>query len=275
MSDPIVSVIIPCYNHGAYIDEAIKSVEKCASVAYEIIIVNDGSTDNYTNNRLRELKSNSYKVITQENKGVSAARNNAISSTRGKYILPLDADNKITPGFIPKALRILEANPNVAIVYTDKYIIKENKTYIKKAGRFDLSRLLLGNYIDTCAVFKKVVWETVGGYDENVDALEDYELWLSASRHGFCFYYLPEPHFYYRVLENSLIRRINANKLANNKLTYIYQKNHELVIPEFMKHRKELKRHLNDQKHPFKASLRYFIKGCKKLIKKTPLKDSR
>ena len=96
MIQPLISIVIPCYNHGQYIDEAIISVEEYKNKDYEIIIINDGSTDNFTNIRLEELKEGGYNVIVQKNQGLGKTRNNGIKIANGKYILPLDADNKIT-----------------------------------------------------------------------------------------------------------------------------------------------------------------------------------
>lgn len=84
---PIVSIIIPCYNYGHFIAETIASVEKCDPRLYELIIINDGSTDLQTCEILRDLEEKGYRVINQENKGVSAARNTGIAAAAGKYIL--------------------------------------------------------------------------------------------------------------------------------------------------------------------------------------------
>jgi glycosyltransferase involved in cell wall biosynthesis len=106
---PKVSIIIPCYNHGKYIMDAISSVEKIEDKnLYELIIINDGSTDEYTNTLLKELSDKGYYVIFQENKGLATSRNNAIAISKGEYILPLDADNKIRPEYIYKGINIYQ-----------------------------------------------------------------------------------------------------------------------------------------------------------------------
>ena len=94
---PKVSVIIPCYNAGEWIDEAVDSVLSQTYKDYEIIIVNDGSSDPLTQEKLRSYESSSIQVIHQENKGPAAARNTGIRSARGEYILPLDADDMLVP----------------------------------------------------------------------------------------------------------------------------------------------------------------------------------
>jgi|SRR5665647_1228504 len=210
---PKISIIIPCYNHGEYIREAIQSVEECRDKdLYEIIILNDGSTDNYTIGVLQELAEEGYHLIDQANQGLGAARNNAIKKARGEYILPLDSDNKIRPEYIYLSIRILDEQPGIAIVYGDSENFGE-KTGIKNVGEFNLQKLMLGNYIDACAVYRKSVWETLGGYDENmpVMGMEDWDLWLNMAFNKFEFYYIPKVLYDYRVLNNSMINTIKSN----------------------------------------------------------------
>src|ERR1700730_11658859 len=90
-----VSIIIPCYNQGHYLMEALDSIKGINPGLLEVIIVNDGSTDPYTNELCKNLESQGWQVIWQDNKGLSAARNVGIRQASGNYILPLDADNKI------------------------------------------------------------------------------------------------------------------------------------------------------------------------------------
>src|SRR5437899_68511 len=100
MRPPFVSVIIPCFNHGEFLMDAVHSVEECARTLYEIIIVNDGSTDPPTVQLLKDLEEKGYNIINQNNQGLAAARNNGIAAATANYILPLDADNKIRPEYI-------------------------------------------------------------------------------------------------------------------------------------------------------------------------------
>src|SRR4051812_35874782 len=87
---PKISIVIPCFNHGKYLKEAIQSVEQIQDKSlYELIIVNDGSTDEYTNRLMKSLSRKGYHIIFQNNQGLSASRNNAINVARAEYILPL------------------------------------------------------------------------------------------------------------------------------------------------------------------------------------------
>lgn len=231
MYNPRISIIIPCYNHGKFIDEAINSIEEYKVEDYEIIIINDGSTDSYTNVRLEELQNKGYNVVFQKNQGLSKTRNNGIKIARGKYILPLDADNKIKPDYLIKALEILDKNSSISIVYSDRMMFG-NSNYLMRVGEFNASRLLSGNYIDACAVFRKEVWDSVGGYDENMKiGWEDWDFWLSATEKNFLFYYIPEPLFYYRVLNDSMVHQLMQNSQFYDLVKYIYQK-HSMLLKE-------------------------------------------
>src|SRR5262245_33102094 len=117
-TDPVLSIVIPCYNQGNYLKEALDSVEMYdGNYLYEIIIINDGSTEVDTIRILGELREKGYTILNQNNQGLSMARNNGIAFAKGKFFLPLDADNKIRPAYIEKGIAILEKNSNVGVVY--------------------------------------------------------------------------------------------------------------------------------------------------------------
>ncbi|MDQ6763404.1 MAG: glycosyltransferase [Bacteroidota bacterium] len=211
--EPKVSVIIPCYNHGLFVREAIRSVEECSDkYLYEIIILNDGSTDIYTIEVLQQLAAEGYHVISQCNQGLGAARNNAIKEARGEYILPLDSDNKICSDYIYESIRILDEQPGIAMVYGDvEYFGKKSGRHI--VGEFNLQKIMIGNIIDACAVYRKSVWEALGGYDEKMPVMgfEDWDLWLNMALHRYEFYYIPKVLFHYRVLDSSMLNSIKQN----------------------------------------------------------------
>ena len=106
MSEPLISLIIPCYNYGQYISEAIESVLKQTYQNFEIIVIDDGSTEELTKQVVSELNYPKSKVIRQENRGLSAPRNGGIREARGEFIVPLDADDKLHPTFLQKCLLI-------------------------------------------------------------------------------------------------------------------------------------------------------------------------
>lgn len=239
---PAISIVIPCYNHGQYLDEVVASVnDNITGLAYELLIINDGSTDEETISKLRELEDKGYSVIHQPNMGLGAARNNVIKHARGKYILPLDSDNKLCKGFVEQSIRILESNPEFDIVYSNAQYFGEREG-LWEVGEFNLQRLMLGNYIDACAVFKKEMWVGLNGYDEKMPVMgfEDWDFWLRAAYDGYKFYYLPETGFAYRVLKTSMIRTIDEDRFEKLH-TYIAEKHKQMLgkkfISDFMNNR--------------------------------------
>jgi len=199
-------VVIPCFNHGEFLPQAVASVIDAKRADVELIVVDDGSTDERTRVEMDALRSKGIRVIRQENKGLAAARNAGIAACTGEYILPLDADNRVRPEYFEHGIRILDANPKVGVVYGDaKYVGTQTGRW--SVGAFDLQRLLEWNYIDACAIYRRTIWEQTGGYDGTmpVQGLEDWDFWLGAAEHEWEFSYVPEVLFIYRVAEGSMI----------------------------------------------------------------------
>jgi glycosyltransferase involved in cell wall biosynthesis len=203
-----VSVIVPCFNHGEFLPEAVASVTGMGRQDVELIVVDDGSTDDRTRKEMEKLCAQGIRVIRQENKGLAAARNAAIAASTGEYILPLDADNRLRPGYIEHGTQILGSNPRVGVVYGDAEFMGTH-TGRWHIGPFDSGRLLEWNYIDACAMYRRSIWEQNGGYDGTmpVQGLEDWDFWLGALEHGWQFAYVPEILFDYRKAEESMIAR--------------------------------------------------------------------
>jgi glycosyltransferase involved in cell wall biosynthesis len=219
--NPKISIIIPCYNHGQYIREAISSVEKCTDKSlYEIIVVNDGSTDAFTIEEMGRLANDGYHVINQVNQGLGRTRNNGIKAAKGEYILPLDSDNRIRPEYIYESIKILDSQPQIAMVYGNaEYFGDITGTHV--IGEFNLQNMMVENHIDACAVYRKSVWEAVGGYDEKMPVMgfEDWDMWLNMAFRSYSFHYVNEIMFDYRVLGNSMLRSIN---ISRRKLLFKY-----------------------------------------------------
>ncbi len=218
MAAPLISVVIPCYNQGKYLEEALQSLARCDQRLFEVVIVNDGSTDAYTNQYLAGLDSKRYKVLSQQNLGLGEARNNGIKIASAPYVLPLDSDNTIEPEYLTKSIGILEQDPAVAVVYGNARYFGE-KTGILKPGPFNLQKLMLGNYIDACAVVRKTVIAEVGYYDNmKIMGYEDWDLWLRIAFKGYLFHYVDEALFNYRVRSQSMMRNLNANIKQQNEI---------------------------------------------------------
>jgi len=194
----LVSVIIPCYNQGQYLSESIGSVLASDHQELEIIVVDDGSSDPDTCRILDRLDHPKTRLIRRENGGLAAARNSGIAAVQGSYILPLDADDRIGSHYISQAVAALESSPSLGIVYCRAEKFGE-ETGSWKLAPFSRWRMALGNVIFCSAVYRRVDWQAVGGYDEALRrGWEDWDFWLSLLELGRQVKCLPNTGFYYR-----------------------------------------------------------------------------
>lgn len=214
-----VSIIIPCYNQGCFLDEAIESIEAISTpYSYEVIIVDDGSTDEPTVEKFAELEAKGYRVQHKRNGGLADARNAGLALASGKFIIPLDADNKLHYNYLCTAIDVLVKNPNIDVVYGDAIFFGATEK-IKKVGRFNVTKLIKCNYIDACAVIRKSTLDKAGGYDKNMPGMgnEDWDLWVNIFFQKGKFYYLSQPCFYYRVTDQSMKLNVTQHHFELNK----------------------------------------------------------
>lgn len=195
---PIVSVIVPCYNQGLYLQECLESIFANDYPDLEVVIVDDGSQDPASLKALEAISDPRVTIIRKKNEGVAIARNTAIAASRGKYILPLDADDKIGPGFIAKAVAILEKDAKVGVVSCEVARFGA-ETGALPLPSFDPKLMLMANVVVCTAVYRRADWERFGGYRANmVYGWEDWDFWLSFVERKRKFVRLPETMFFYR-----------------------------------------------------------------------------
>ncbi len=218
----LVSIIIPCYNQGIYLDDSVNSALAQTHQNIEIIIINDGSTDSYTNELLKNYHKPKTKVITTKNNGLAEARNVGIRNASGIYILPLDADDKIAPEYCEKAVRVIESDPKVGIVHGETQNFGAD-TNIRKDPPYSLEAMLRRNIILCSSLYRREDWEKVGGYNKNMKyGGEDWDFWLSLIELGRKVYKIPEIMFYYRIRPGSMARSIDEQKFrALRKQVYL------------------------------------------------------
>ena len=205
-----VSVVIPCHDSAAFVQQTAHSVLAQTSSDFEIVFVDDGSRDD-TCELIKPLiddnEQRSLRLICQANAGVAAARNRGIAEARGSYILPLDADDLISPTLLEESAAILDATEDTAIVFTDRRDFGEvDKVW--RAGKFELGRLRYFNQIGSCSLFRKRMWEQLGGYRTNVDGFDDWDFWIAAAARGFRGHHLEKPLYQHRRRQGSLLTRI-------------------------------------------------------------------
>ncbi len=182
---PSVSVIIPTYQLAHLVGQTIDSVLAQTHTDYEIIVVNDGSTDN--TKEVLASYGDRITVIHQENQGVAAARNTGIMAARGKYIALLDHDDLWLPNKLEKQVAYLESHPNIGLVYSDTLYFNENGLLPgTHAERYPVPPILqswtlfVRNVIPTCSVVvvRRECLDDVGLFDETMPPCDDYDLWL-------------------------------------------------------------------------------------------------
>ena len=221
---PKVSIIIPCFNLGKYLNEAVESVLAQTFQDFELIVVNDGSTDKKTNQIINEFNNSRVKVIHTTNQGLSGARNTGISQSEGEYILPLDADDKIAPAYLEKAVKVLDRNNNIGIVYCEAVFFgeKQGKWVLPE---YSFPEILKHNVIFSSSLFRKSDWQKVNGYNSNmIYGWEDYDFWLSIIELKREVFKIPEILFFYRSRLDSM-----NNRMKNEHRLYSYKqifKNH-------------------------------------------------
>ncbi len=210
---PKVSVVIPCYNLGRYLDETVASVLAQTYSDYEIIVVNDGSSDELTNQLLENFQRPQTRVIHTPNQGVASARNTGIAAAAGGYILPLDADDLIGPSYLQQAVTVLDQNREFGIV-TCLIEFFGAVDYQPPQPQFSLEQLLVRNVVGPCAsLFRKADWERAGGYNTNMTGgWEDWDFWLSLLELGVEVYRLPEVLYQYRIRPESRERSISPDQ---------------------------------------------------------------
>lgn len=198
-----VSVVIPCYNAGGYLSEAVRAVLTQTFPDVEIIIVDDGSTDATTLKLLRDCSWPRTRVLHQANAGPAAARNCGVRAASGDYILPLDADDIIDPTYVTKAVAALEQRVDVGVVYCKAMRFGDEEGPWDLPG-FSVEELAIGNVVFVTALFRKTDWAAVGGFDEHLrHGLEDYDFWIKLVHRGRKVVQLDEYLFHYRVRADS------------------------------------------------------------------------
>ena len=213
-----VSVIVPCYNYGNYIPEALSSIREQTYANWECIIVDDGSTDNSRQVTEAFIQNDPrFKLISVANSGVSAARNTGVAHSRGAFIFPLDADDKMHPDCLKRCMAEFVKAPDTRLVYPEVELFgAENCRWNLPA--FDYKTMLKYNMVDNGSLFLRKDFDRVGGYRTNmIYGLEDWDFFI-ALLHG-CrneqVIKIKEPLYYYRV--NQTGRRLTVAASGRQK----------------------------------------------------------
>ena len=224
MAAPRISVLMPCFNQGAFIGEAIQSVLDQTLPDAEIIVVDDGSTDADTIARLRDLRTPRTTVLRTENRGLPAARNFAAQHAAGALFCALDADDRLAPAWFERAAGVLDAQPQLSFVsHWLQTFGDESWTWTPTSC--DLPALLARNSVNGAALVRREAFEAVGGYDESMrEGCEDWDFWLRLVERGFRGAIVPEVMFHYRRSPSSMSRTMTAGDAYRRSLTALVDK---------------------------------------------------
>ncbi len=217
---PLVSVIMPAYNAVDYIKEAIESVLNQTYKDYELVVINDGSTDR-TEDIVLGFKDEKIKYFRQENIGAWGARNRAIKESKGNFIINLDTDDMMTPDFIAKHLHEFEKHPEADLIYCDDYLIEQDGKPIRVIKRREYTnRKFLIRDLFRCGFpivpfrtcIRKTVFDKIGFFDEDLVIGGDYDMMRRFVKNDLKIHHLDGALYLRRMTSNSLSRTFNAQK---------------------------------------------------------------
>ena len=211
-----ISIIIPCYNQGQYLEDCIESAFNQTLPAHEIIIIDDGSTDNsaeiadrYTFKEFPFVES-PVKVIHQVNKGLPSARNTGIMAATGTYILPLDADDMLMENAIARITREINQTNGDIIAPSFKEFGISNREVILQG--FTMDDLKVGNRLGYFSAIKRSALIEIGGYSPRMKwGWEDWHLWFNLFTRNKSIAVIQEVLVMYRVKERSMIHEANEH----------------------------------------------------------------
>jgi hypothetical protein len=201
---PRVSIIVPCHNGGRFLDGLLASLGDQTFRDFETIIVDNGSTEVATREKLEHLGAE-VRVVHQENRYLPGARNRGFLEARAELVLPLDCDDLLEPSFLAETVPLLEnAPPDAAFVFTHARLAGTLAGVLPRhLNRFD--QLFL-NQLPYCLLLRKSAWQAVGGYDETMrDGTEDWEFNIRLSHAGFRGIELAKPLFVYSVRSDGML----------------------------------------------------------------------
>lgn len=231
---PLISVVIPCYNDGAYLPETISKLKEQTYQNFEIIVVNDGSTDAHTLEVLNNLSKDGIVVLHKENGRMSSARNHGVKHAQGTIIAALDADDYYHPSFFEKAIELLALKEEVAVVTSHIQMFGEfNKVARPRGG--NAFNFLFTNECPACAIVRKSCWDEVGGYDENMRlGYEDWEFYIRITKMGWLVDVIQEKLLFYRQTTKSTLKN-DTIPHRQEIINYIIDKHHDWYIENLKK----------------------------------------
>ena len=215
----LVTVYITNFNYGKFIKQAIESVLKQTEQSFELIIIDDGSTDNSKEiiEKYKDLKN--IRIVYQKNKGLNVTNNIALRAARGKYIVRLDADDYFSPNALELLLEKLESDSMLGMVFPDYFLVDTQGEVLERQKRHDFDnevKLFDQAAHGACTMIRVQFLREIGGYDESFSCQDGYELWVKFTS-KFKVSNINEPLFYYRKHGKNLTS--NEDRILDTRAT--------------------------------------------------------
>jgi glycosyltransferase involved in cell wall biosynthesis len=227
VSPPLISVLLPCFNDGEWIGEAMASVRAQTYQHFEIVVVDDGSTDAATKDALRRLQGPGIQLVESENRGLPGARNLAARHARGDLFCAFDADDRLAPQWFEKGVALLESRPEVAFVshWLETF---GDEQWTWTPASCELPALLARNTVNGAALVRRQAFEAVGGYAEHMrNGCEDWDFWLRLVEQGYHGQIIPEVLFFYRRRATSMSRLMTQDESYERPLRELVSRHEE------------------------------------------------
>jgi len=229
VSEPSVSVVVPCYNCGRFLDGLCATLAAQTFRDFETIVVDDGSTEEATLRKLASLDP-AIRVVQQENKRLPGARNTGFRESNGTFVLPLDQDDRLAPSFLAETVAALRHAPgDVGFAFAHVRLVGDMDGVMPR--HFNPFDQLFLNRLPYCMLIRKTAWHAAGGYDEAMqEGTEDWEFNIRLLQAGFRGIEIAKPLFIYQVSEQGMLMSHSARR-HGTIWRYIRTKHRHLYRP--------------------------------------------
>ena len=224
-----IAVVITCRDLGAMVLEALTSIERQTRPAHEIVIVDDQSADAETWQILERIEQGGTCVVNGPGRGASSARNLGARQTTADYIVCLDGDDTLEPGYFAAAAERLDADASIDFVTCAMQAFGEARYYWKPSPPNFVDAVATGGVPHASTMVRRRLWTDVGGFDEEVRSFELLDFWGSALERGFRGAILDEPFINYRIRSDSGYRRSIAHETYQSRMRHFYAKHRRTI----------------------------------------------
>ena len=224
-----ISVVVTNYNYGRYLEECLISIENQTFQDFELIVIDDASTDNSIDILKRHKRIDTL-IQHDNNKGATTSKKTGVSLSTSPFVCCIDADDTIEPTYLEECLTALESDERIAIAYTYVHLFGNGKDDHICFTEFSLVGLQKGNFILGSSLFRKSAYEDAGGFDEHISGMEDYDLWLSICEKGYTAQVVQKYLYNYRSHDTNRTHEMNIDE----KFVEIWDKHNQGKIPHVL-----------------------------------------